>query len=72
MFSQMSDQVVVHRKSKKQRANSYEYFGQNILDKEDDNDSDLEPEDNEQIHVYKRPDRAETLDMIQIVNGQLP
>ena len=25
-----------------------------------------------QIHVYKRPDRAETLDMIQIVNGQLP
>lgn len=62
----------MHMKPKRQRANSYEYFGQNILDKEDDNDSDNELQDNSNIQITKRAERSDTLDMIQMVHGQLP
>ena len=39
---------MMHRKPKKQRANSFDDFGRGILDKEDENDSsfDIFPNDN--------------------------
>ena len=42
MMSHISDQEMIQRKPKKQRANSFDDFGRGILDKEDENDSSLD------------------------------